>query len=95
MRLFTWILVIIVLFIGISFAILNATPVSIHYYFGVTQLALSLLLVIALIIGAILGLIAGMMMLLRAKAVQRRLQKQLLLAEKEVKNLRRVPLEDK
>ena len=93
MRLFTFILAIIVLLIGVSFAVLNANLVSLHYYFGERQLPLSLLLAIALILGAILGLIAATMMLLRAKAAQHRLRKQLTMAQKELSNLRKIPLE--
>lgn len=63
----------LVLLLGISFAVLNASPVSFHYYFGDVTLPLSLLLVITLIIGVCLGLLASFGMYLRAKKRQRAL----------------------
>ena len=95
MRIFTFIIVIIVLLLGVSFAILNANVVAIDYYFGSAQLPLSLFLVFALIIGAILGLFVSNVMFFKAKAVQYHLRKQLANAQKEIKNLHKIPLEDK
>ena len=64
-----------VLLLGISFAVLNASPVSFHYYFGDVVLPLSLLLVMALIIGVCLGLLTSFGMYLRVKRQQRALKK--------------------
>lgn len=95
MRIFTFILLLIILFFGISFAILNAKVVVMDYYFGVANLPLSLLLGITLIIGAIIGWLVGLGMLLKARATQHHLRKQLAIAQKEIKNLHQLPLKGK
>ncbi len=95
MRIFTFILLLIILFFGISFAILNAKLVVMDYYFGMAQLPLSLLLGITLILGAIIGWLVGLVMLLKAKKTQRYLRKQLATVQKEIKNLHQIPLKGK
>lgn len=95
MRIFTFILLLIILFFGISFAILNAKVVELNYYFGTVQLPLSLLLGITLIVGAVVGWLVGFVMILKAKAMQRHLRKQLTVAQKGLKNLHQLPLKGK
>ena len=63
--------------IGLSFAILNASPVSIDYYLGNRQIALSLLLVYALGIGLLLGFLSGSLSRLRLKRANFQLKKAL------------------
>jgi putative membrane protein len=77
MRVLTFIVVLAILLLGISFAVLNANAVNMNYYFGIAHLPLSLLLIITLIIGVLLGLGAGLIMLFRAKLQNRKLSKQL------------------
>ena len=77
MRIVTLIAVLIILFLGITFAVLNAEVVTINYSFGVGHLPLSLLLIMTLIIGVFLGLACGMTMVFRAKLKQHKLNKQL------------------
>lgn len=79
---------------GIVFAVLNATPVELQYYFGSKQVALSLVLVIAMIIGAILGVIASISLIVSSRREVHKLKKSVELAEKEVANLRAIPLRD-
>lgn len=95
MRIFTLIIVLIILFLGISFAVLNADSVTIKYYFGIAHMPLSLLLVIALIIGVFIGLLTTGFMFFKAKAKQLYLRKQLHTAQKELTNLRKQPLEER
>jgi uncharacterized membrane protein YciS (DUF1049 family) len=56
---------------------------------------LSLLLVIVFAIGCILGLLIGVWALFKAKMQNHRLNKRLKWAEKEVENLRAIPLQDR
>lgn len=93
MRIFTLILVIIVLLLGISFAVINAETVTIRYYLGTAQLALSLVIAFALIIGMFVGTLFSISFYIKAKAQQRHLRKQLSNAHKELTNLRKLPLE--
>ena len=94
MRVISYILAGVVLLVGITFAILNATPVTINYYIGTSQLALSMLLIITLAFGVLLGLIACSVLLVRYKRRVRKLTKRTQAAEKEVANLRALPIKD-
>ena len=77
MRIFSYIVLIILLFLGIAFACLNYKSVTINYFIGQSQVALSLLLVIAFAIGGVLGLIVSSVVLIRQKAENMRLKHQL------------------
>jgi len=76
-KLFFIIALLLFLALGLSFAILNASPVSIDYYLGNHQIALSLLLVYALGIGLLLGFVSGSFSRLRLKRANRQLKKAL------------------
>lgn len=87
-------LLLVLIVFGIVFAVLNAEPVQLNYYFGSKQLALSLVLVLAMMLGAILGLAACAGMILSNRREVARLKKAAALAEKEVANLRAIPIRD-
>ena len=84
----------ILLIIGILFAVLNAEPVTLHYYFGENQLPLSLVIISSIIIGALLGIVASAVIILKLKRDNARLRKTSEASEKELKNLRPMPLKD-
>lgn len=86
-------LILIILF-GIIFACLNSEPVVINYSIGQNTLPLSLLLVFTFSIGGMAGLVAGTVMYLKLKSKNRRLKSRIKLAEKELSNLRTMPLQD-
>ena len=94
MRLLVYLLFFAVLFVCVGFAIINADPVVVSYYFGELTAPLSLVVVIAIIVGAILGIVAGLGMVLKAKREISSLRRQLRLKEKEVSNLRAIPIRD-
>ena len=94
MKLFNTILFVILFLLGISFAILNADAVSFNYYVGESQLPLSLLLMAALFLGALLSTLLNALRLVRLRSTVNQCQKRLALAEKEVANLRAIPLKD-
>jgi putative membrane protein len=76
------------------FAVLNAEPVKLNYYFGSRDVALSLILVLAMIVGAMLGVIASASMIISNRREVVKLRKSVQLAEKEVANLRSIPIRD-
>ncbi len=94
MRIISYITLILILVLGVTFAGLNAGSVTINYYVGATELPLSLLLVIGFALGCLLGLIVGMVMYLKARSQNYRLKNRIKLAEKEINNLRNMPLQD-
>lgn len=81
--------------IGIVFAALNADSVTLNYHFGQIHLPVSLVVSIALLIGACLGALASLGLVFRTRREMARLKKQAAISEKEVLNLRAIPLRDK
>jgi putative membrane protein len=94
-RIFTYILILIVILLGVTFASLNSGPVTIHYYVGQHTFSLSLLLVLVFTAGSLLGLLVGFWLLLKVKVKNYRLSQHLKIAEKEIENLRAIPLQDR
>jgi len=80
--------------VAVAFAAKNDTSVELHYYLGSVNAPLSLLLVISLGIGALLGVFACSGLILKLKRDTLRLQKSVRVAEKEVTNLRALPIKD-
>ncbi len=58
MRFFSYIIWVLVIVLGFTFACLNIESVTLHYYLGQAVLPLSLLLVLTLLLGIILGMLA-------------------------------------
>jgi len=82
LRLLNIILLIILIVLGLSFAVLNADPVALNYYFGYRDVPLSMIVVVALATGAVIGVLVSMGILLRQKQQTFRLRRQLKQAEK-------------
>jgi len=94
-RIFLIILFFILTAFGLSFALLNAENVQLKYYFGSFNAPLSLILVIGLMVGAVLGVLSCVGMIMRLKRDLLKLHKTIKLTEKEVANLRALPIKDK
>lgn len=88
------VIVLAVILFGIIFAVLNADNVQLNYYFGSQRLPLSLALVLAMIVGAILGVLASINLILRSRKEIARLRKVSAIAEKEISNLRAIPIKN-
>jgi len=58
MRLFSLIILLLILLLGASFAIINASDVTVNYYFGNFTLPLSFLLMLTFVFGIIVGVFA-------------------------------------
>ena len=78
--------------IGLTFAALNATPVVFNFYLGAKTISLSLLLVFAFGAGIFLGLLVSVFSWIKAKRESLRLKAHLKVVEKEVENLRSIPI---
>jgi putative membrane protein len=94
MRIIRWAIILLIILLGISFASLNAEKVTVHYYLGVSNIPVSLLVVITLVIGILIGFFAGLIFYFKAKRANSRLKKRMKMAEKEIANLRAIPLKD-
>lgn len=94
MRLLSLAVLLIVFLLGLSFAILNPDKVVLNYYFGESEVRISTALVLALVLGALLGLLSGLGVVLKQRARISRLTRAVSVTEKEVKNLRSLPIKD-
>lgn len=85
-------LVLIVL--GVTFAALNASAVSVNFYIKTISMPVSVLITVMIGFGMIIGFLIFSMRYWRLKSEYRKLKNQLKLTEKEIKNLRTIPVTD-
>jgi putative membrane protein len=83
-----------IFFFGVTFAALNTESVTINYYFDQSTISLPLLLAIVFASGCLLGIVVGLWLVLKAKLKNYRMRYKLSMAEKEIENLRAIPLKD-
>ena len=88
------ILLLAIVLFGLAFHLQNDRSVTLGYYLGVIELPLSLALVLVLILGAALGALASLPVIIKLRRQRRRLEKQIKNSEKEINNLRVMPLKD-
>ena len=84
----------IVIIFGVAFAVLNAESVQLNYYLGSIHLPLSLVLVMAMIVGALLGIFASLSLIIGSRRNATKLKHTVEVAEKEIVNLRNIPIKD-
>jgi putative membrane protein len=94
-RIISYFFLLAIVIFGMTFATLNSESVTINYYFNQSTLPLSLLLVLVFALGCLVGMIVGFWLLIKAKIMNYRLRQRLELADKEIENLRAIPLQDK
>ena len=88
-------LFIIVLIAGLVFFVKNSQALEFNYVIGTITLPMSLLILLVLLAGVILGWLSMLPLLLRQRRRIGRLEKQARLVEKEVDNLRVMPVKDR
>jgi len=91
-RLILLLLALVVIAVGLSFAMLNAEPVTLDFYLGALSLPVSLWLVLALAVGVALGLGAALGILTRQRWQLTRLRREAASSREEVSELRKLPL---
>jgi len=79
---------------GLVFFLKNDQVMTFNYLAGSLELPLSILLLSSLSIGILLGIMALLPLLVNLKREKSRLEKQIKLTEKEVNNLRIIPVKD-
>ncbi|MDF1757657.1 MAG: LapA family protein [Legionellaceae bacterium] len=92
MRIFIIIFYLILILLGISFAALNATQVQVNFYFTTLNMPVSVLVIIMLGVGVVIGAILFLSRYWRLKSVNRKIKNQLKWTEREIKNLRTLPI---
>lgn len=86
--------ILVLLLLGIIFAILNAETITLNYYFASRQIPLSLAIMLAMLLGALLGVFASIVVIMKSRRELSRLRKAVNIAEKEIANLRAIPIKD-
>ncbi len=94
LRILRFCIILVVLLSGFAFHLRNDQLVVMDYYIGTIDLPFSLFIVIALCFGAILGTLASLPGLIKLRRDKRKLQNQIKISEKEVNNLRVMPMKD-
>lgn len=94
MRIIYYLLLLIIVLLGTLFATLNAQTVVLNYYFGEAQLALSLLLIYTLVVGIGFAVFLAAWPVIACKRQQFHLKRRLKQMEKELENLRTMPVRD-
>jgi len=87
-------IIFVIVILGVIFAVLNAEPVHLNFYFGEKQLPLSLALILSTLVGALLGVLASMQLIVKSKRELARMRKAADIAEKEISNLRSIPIKN-
>ncbi len=95
LNIITIIFFIILIILGLSFSLLNSTSVELNYYFSSIQLPLAFALVTALVIGVLFGALAVLSMVVKLKRETMRLKKTIRASERELSQLRALPIKDK
>ncbi|MCR9191538.1 MAG: LapA family protein [Gammaproteobacteria bacterium] len=85
---------VLLILLGVSFAALNATSVEVNLYVTKLVLPISVLVIVMLGIGVCLGFLMFLYRYWRLKADHRKIANQLKMTEREIKNLRSIPLQD-
>jgi len=92
MRSLSYLVLLMIMLVGLTFASLNSSIVTFNYYLGSKEIVLSLLLVGVFGIGIFFGLLVAVLLWIKAKRDNMRLKSRLKVAEKEVENLRSIPI---
>jgi len=94
LRLIYLLFALIVVIFGVVFAVLNADNVQLNYYLGSIELPLSFVMVLAMIVGAVLGILASLSFIIGSRRQSARLKRSVEVAEKEIVNLRNIPIKN-
>ena len=94
-RIIFLIIFLVVFLLGASFALSNAQEVRLSYYFFEKNVQLPWVIFGSMCIGVVLGIVAMMGIVIRLKHELSKKNKEVKVIEKEVANLRALPLKDK
>ncbi len=93
-RLLKLILILFVVLIGVVFHLRNDQRIALDYLLGSTEFYFSIWIVTALALGVILGMVSSLPVIIKLKRDNVKLQRQVNVSEKEINNLRVIPVKD-
>jgi putative membrane protein len=83
---------VIIVVIGLSFAMLNHGDATLNYYLGQATMPLSLWMIIALILGAVAGALSTIGVVARQRRELSRLRRRVDETQRELSELRKLPI---
>ena len=93
-RYFLIFIAVLICILGLSFHLKNDQLVSLNYYLGSFEYYFSVYILVSIIIGVMLGIILTLPKLLLLKQENKKLLRQIDIKDKEVNNLRTLPIKD-
>lgn len=94
MRIVMTLFYLVIALLGVSFAALNASSVAVSFYFIKVSMPVSILIMLTLGVGIVTGFMIFLLRYYRLKSENRRLKNQLKITQREIKNLRTIPVTD-
>ena len=85
---------IVVFIIGLAFYLRNDQQIAVDYFLGNLELSFSVWLLIILVLGVLLGWLTSLPVIIKLKRQNSRLSRQIKVTEKEINNLRVLPVKD-
>ncbi|MDF1677606.1 MAG: LapA family protein [Legionellaceae bacterium] len=92
MRFIMMIFYLCLMLLGVSFSVLNAGAVTLNLYFKTVTLPMSMLVVMAFVLGVLVGFVIFWSRYWCRYVKYRKVKHQLEMMEREIKNLREIPL---
>ena len=87
-RLLGFLLLVILVVLGLSFAVLNSQPVTLNYYFGARDIPISMIVVVSLVAGAVTGVLVSLGTIVRLKQQAGSLRRRLRTAQRDAEQAR-------
>ncbi len=94
MRFIMMIFYLCLVLVGVTFSVLNASAVTLNFYFKTVTLPMSMLVVLTFALGVLVGFIIFWSRYWCRYVKYRKVKHQLEMMEREIKNLREIPLKD-
>lgn len=96
MRRLVWgVMLVFIGIVGAAFAVENAAPVTVEYFFHRSEISLAVALLVAFSFGAALGLLCELWLLARQRAHIARLRRRNDRLERELSELRKLPVRER
>lgn len=92
-KLFVTVFLVLLFLLGLVFGALNLDTVTLNFHLGQIRLPVGIMVILAVLVGAVLGLLVCSGLVLKYRSESRSLQKRISLAEQELTNVRKIPVE--
>lgn len=91
-KIFTIVLVVLMLILALSFSVINAHHVQLNYYIGQLDIPLSLLVIVSLILGSLIGALLMFRSIIGLRLELAKSRRAVKVNEKELHQLKTLPI---